>query len=234
MTNNHTEDFYIEVLRARSLSSVLTLNEMIERILDGRFEYKAFGISKEVAVEVAKKAFTHSEVSSLGGDPLGYQVEGNFISSDIQVGESDVPKNVTFGTGGTTSNDFISVGSDGVIEVLKSGYYLIKQRFRVGRTGASGVSNVFLWAESSIDGGVTWNLEGNSVDVALNSSIDTVIFFDTALVFVPEGTLFRNRFARSGDGDDSGDLRPSVPSTALVSLGVPIAPSAQVTIYTIK
>ncbi len=72
------------------------------------------------------------------------------------------------------------------------------------------------------------------MDVTLNSSIDTVIFFVTALVYVEEGTLFRNRFARSGDGDDSGDLRPSSPSAALLALGVPIAPSAQVTIYTLK
>ncbi len=66
MTNNHTEDFYIEVLRARSLSSSLTLAQMVEKILQGGFEYKAFGISKEVAVEVAKKAVKSNSVASLG------------------------------------------------------------------------------------------------------------------------------------------------------------------------
>lgn len=233
MTNNHTEDFYIEVIRARSLVSTLTLSEMIDKIVNGTFEYKAFGISKEVAIEVARKAFKANTVVPLGGGPLGYQIEGNFISEVIQSGLTDVAQTVTFGAGGVSNTGFVSVAANGEIEIIKPGYYFIKQRFRVGRVGASGISNIFFWAETSSDGGNTWNFIGNSVDIALDSSGDVSVFFDTALVAAPEGTLFRNRFARSGDGDDSGDLRPSTPSASLVTAGVPTAPSAQVSIYTL-
>lgn len=169
-----------------------------------------------------------------GGVPesKGYESIGSFTSLATQVGISDVPKTVTFGAGGSAGGH-VTVGADGVITVVTTGYYSIKQRFRAGRTGASGTSDIHFWAELSTDGGSSWNILGNSVDLALESSKETTVFFDIASIYLPTGLKLRNRFARDGDGDDSGDLLVGSPSAALVTYGVQPAPSAQVTFYKI-
>lgn len=167
-------------------------------------------------------------------ETIGYTPQGTFLSGDLQVGALDTPQTVTFGAGGTTANGGATVGADGVITVIKPLFWSIKQRFRAGRTGASGVSELFFWAEISTDDGATWNVLGSAVDVPLNSSSDTVVFFDLSNIQVPAGAKLRNRFARSSTGNDSGDLRVGVPSAALQALNVPDAPSAQITFYAIN
>lgn len=164
----------------------------------------------------------------------GYDTVGSFVDATIQVGITDTPKTVVFGAGGTTTDGGATIASNGEVTVNISNYYSIKQRFRAGRTGASGISEIFFWVELSVDGGSSWNILGNSVDIALNNSNDTTVFFDIANVYLPVGAMLRNRFARSSNGNDSGDLRPAAPSAALAGLGVPVAPSSQITIYTIN
>lgn len=164
----------------------------------------------------------------------GYTSQGSFVSNDLQVGALDTPQTVTFGIGGTTDDGGAVIGADGVITINDGGFWSVKQRFRAGRTGASGVSILFFWAEISVDGGASWDIIGNSVSTPLDSSNDTSIFFDIANIQVPPGTKLRNRFSRSSTGDNSGDLRVGVPSAALQAEGVPNAPSAQATFYKIK
>ncbi len=164
----------------------------------------------------------------------GYESEGGFISTITQAGTEDVATTISFGAGGLTPNGHVSVAASGEFEIMTTGYYSIKQRFRAGRSGASGVSEIFFWAEISTDGGSTWSVIGNSVDIALNNSNDTTVFFDLSNVLLPVGVKLRNRFARSSTGHDSGDLVPSTPSSTLTSAGVPVAPSAQVSIYKIS
>jgi hypothetical protein len=168
------------------------------------------------------------------GKGTGYSLEGGFTGEATQPGTEDVPANVLFGAGGTTDNGHLTIGADGVFTVNTDSYLSLKQRFRCGRTGASGVSELFFWAEFSINSGVTWDVIGNSVDIALSSSDDTVVFFDLSTIFLPAGIMLRNRFARSSTGNNSGDLRTATPSTTLAALGVPIAPASQVTIYRIN
>lgn len=165
---------------------------------------------------------------------LGYTPQGTFVSGDLQTGITDTPQTVTFGDGGTTDDGGAVIGADGIITVNDNGFWSVKQRFRAGRTGASGVSILFFWAEISFDDGATWNIIGNSVSIPLDSSNDTSVFFDIANIQVPPGTKLRNRFARSSTGDNSGDLRVGVPSAALQAEGVPDAPSAQATFYKIN
>lgn len=164
---------------------------------------------------------------------VGYTPQGTFISGDLQAGALDTPQTITFGPGGTTDDGGATVGADGIITVNDAGFWSIKQRFRAGRSGASGVSEVFFWAEVSVDGGNNWVIIGNSVDIPLSTSSDVVVFFDLSNLQVAPGTKFRNRFARSSTGNDSGDLRVGVPSAALQAAGVPDAPSAQATFYKI-
>lgn len=172
--------------------------------------------------------------SSSTAKTIGYTPQGTFVSPDLQAGVLDTPQTVTFGAGGTTDDGGAVIGADGVITVNDAGFWSVKQRFRAGRTGASGVSILFFWAEISVDGGTNWSIIGNSVSIPLDSSNDTSIFFDIANIQVPAGTKLRNRFARSSTGDDSGDLRVGVPSAALQAAGVPDAPSAQATFYKIN
>ena len=167
-------------------------------------------------------------------ETIGYTDQGTFFSSDLQVGQLDTPQTITFGAGGTVANGGATVGADGIMTVNDPLFWSLKQRFRAGRTGAAGISYIFFWVEISTDGGATWDILGSTVDVPLNSSSDTVVFFDIADTRVPIGTKFRNRFARSSTGDDSGDLRVGVPSAALKALGIPDAPSAQITFYAIN
>lgn len=162
----------------------------------------------------------------------GYDTVGSFISLVNQLGLLDTPQTVTFGAGGSAGG-YITVGADGVLSVVTTGYYSIKQRFRAGRQGAAGTSDVFFFAEISVDNGATWSTLGNSVDIALDNSKEVTVFFDISSVYLTAGVKLRNRFARNGDGDDSGDLLVGVPSATLAGLGVPSAPSAQVTIYKI-
>jgi hypothetical protein len=164
---------------------------------------------------------------------VGYTPQGTLVSEDLQVGALDTPSTVTFGAGGSTAGGGATVGADGVITVNEEAFWSIKQRFRAGRAGASGVSDLFFWAEISTDGGATWNILGSSVSIPLNTSSDTVVFFDIANIQVPVGTKLRNQFARSSTGDDSGDLRVGLPSAALQAIGVQSAPSAQITFYKI-
>lgn len=165
------------------------------------------------------------------GSSKGYDTEGGFISVASQPATEDVPTTISFGAGGMTTNNHVSVSANGEFEIMTTGYYSFKQRFRASRSGASGVSDIFFWAEISVDDGGSWNTIGNSVDIALNTSNETTVFFDISSILLTAGIKLRNRFARSSTGDDSGDLTASTPSAALITAGVPVAPSAQITIY---
>tara|TARA_R110002167_G_scaffold104166_1_gene268678 strand:- start:2945 stop:3628 length:684 start_codon:yes stop_codon:yes gene_type:complete len=191
----------------QSITSAANLEELTKQVFFGEIEYP--------------------------NQNIGYSSIGSFVDLTTQTGVLDVPDTVSFGAGGVTDNSEISVSAVGEITVNMTGYYSIKQRFRSGRTGGSGTSLLFFWAEASINGGVTWLPLGNSVDVPLGTANDTVVFFDLSNIQLDSGSMLRNRFARSSTGDDSGDLRSASPSAALTALGVADAPSAQVTFYKI-
>ena len=160
-----------------------------------------------------------------------YGTEGVFEEFTTQSGSpEDVPKTVLYGTNKDSDNGHVTY-LNGVFTINTAGFYAIKSRIRSGRTGASGSSNLFFWAEGRADSGDAWAITGASVDVLLDSSNDNKIFFDFSTLFLSAGFQLRSRFSRSSTGNDSGDLVPSVPSSALVTVGVNPTPSAQVTIY---
>ena len=165
-------------------------------------------------------------------DLPGWTSEGSFIDMTTQSGSPiDTPKTILFGAGGTTSGGLISMDAGGIVTILKGGPFATKNRFRAGRTGAAGISQLFFYAEISTNGGASWIVLGNSVAFTLDAVADSQIFFDFAEFNLPAGTKLRQRFARSSTGSDYGDLIPLTPSAALTALLVPSAPSAQLTIY---
>lgn len=164
-----------------------------------------------------------------------YAIEQVFTDFTTQSGAPiDTPKNVLFGAGLTSPNGIVSVDADGTFTQLKSGPLFVKQRVRLGRTGASGTSVSFFWAEISLDGGLNWVVIGTSVSLELTNANESKIFFDFSPINFPAGTKFRARWARSSTGSDFGQLQSATPSALLTSAGVPAAPTAQFTVYTLN
>jgi hypothetical protein len=162
----------------------------------------------------------------------GSTLEVSFTDATMQSGAPiDTPKQVKYGAPATSPSGIVAIDAIGNLTVLQTGPLFIKSRLRVGRTGASGISSIFFWVEISLDGGVVWNILGNSIDVRLDNSTENDVFFDFSTLFLDKGIKLRSMFARSSTGDNSGDLMPSTPSAALQAYGVPIAPSAQISIY---
>lgn len=161
----------------------------------------------------------------------GYVPEGEFTSLTTQSGSPiDTPKLVSYGSNKNSDSDIVNY-TNGVFTFLKTGTMAFKSRLRTGRTGASGVSHLFFWVESSVDNGVTWDKLGNSINIHLDDSTETQTFFDFAVLYGVTGLKLRTMFARSSTGSDSGDLISELPSAALQALGVMPAPSAQITVY---
>lgn len=161
----------------------------------------------------------------------GYVPDGDFTSLVTQSGSPiDTPKQVSYGSNKVSTAGIVDY-TNGVFTFLKSGPIAIKSRLRVGRVGASGISHLYFWAESSIDGGTVWNKIGNTINIHLDNSTETQTFFDFAALSGITGLKLRTMFARSSTGDDSGDLIASTPSATLTGLGVQPSPSAQITLY---
>lgn len=157
--------------------------------------------------------------------------EAIYTDTTTQTGALDALQVIKFGAGGASSAGIVSMDAAGIITALKSGPVLAKTRIRAGRVGAPGVSQIVFLAEASTDGGTTWAVLGNVANVNLENSAETDIFFDFSPVNLVTGLKIRQRFARSSTGSDFGDLTPFTPSAALQAAGVPIAPSAQLSVY---
>lgn len=167
-------------------------------------------------------------------DPMnfGLTTEANFVDFTTQAGTAtDTPRSVKYGAGQTSTNGIVNINADGTLTVLKGGPLQIKSRIRTGRTGGSGISHLFFWAEISVDGGSSYAIFGNSVMIPLDTANDSLVFLDIANGVFPAGVKLRSMFSRSSTGNDSGDLVPASPSAALQSAGVTAAPSAQLTVY---
>lgn len=171
-----------------------------------------------------------------GLERIGYALEDNFVDYTTQTTTTtDTGKNVLYGGAKTSPNGLMSVSAAGVLTVLKSGPLAFKSRVRVGRTGASGISHIIFWVEASVNGGVSWVLNGNPVDVFLDSSHDLDVFFDFSTIKVVKGLQLRSRWARSSDGDNSGDIRPTTLPVPLQSVvGATQVAAAQLTIYRLE
>lgn len=161
-----------------------------------------------------------------------WQLETEFTDITTQSGAPiDTPKTVIYGAAKTSPNNLISIDNSGVITFLKGGPFGAKTRHRVTRTGQAGTSSTWFWVELSFDGGSTWAVFGNAVDIRLSGSSDSRLFFDFSQVTLPAGTKARSRWARSSTGVDDGNLTSTLPSTALQALNVPVSPSAQIAFY---
>jgi len=158
-------------------------------------------------------------VSLLDQEPTGTGIENAVI--------------VTYGAGGLSTDGCMSIGSDGVIDILGlCDPRNFKFTFRVGRTGPSGVADIAIWSEVSLDG----------INFFQPAIEDTVVFrIDTANQVVtfrisgdgsgnlPVGTKIRLMLARDAGGSDSGGLYSQVLTGTLS--GINPAASAILEIY---
>lgn len=162
----------------------------------------------------------------------GSTLEVSFFDTTTQSGAPiDTPRQVMYGAAQTSPSGIVSMDAAGTLTILKTGPIFVKSRLRVGRTGASGISSIFFWVEASSDGGSVWSILGNTIDIRLDNSTESDVFFDFSTLFLTKGIKLRSMFARSSTGDNSGDLIPSTPSATLQAYGLTTAPSAQISVY---
>ncbi len=172
-------------------------------------------------------------VGKLINESAGSNLVDSFVDLTSQTGAPiDTPEQVKYGPARTTANGALAIDAAGTLTILKGGPFLFKSRLRAARSGASGTSSLFFWVEISSNGGATWQILGNSIDIRLENANQQDVFFDFSSLTLPTGVKLRSMFARSSTGSDFGDLVPSSPSAALTAYGLPPAPSAQLSVYT--
>jgi len=185
----------------------------------------------------------HQAILSGGSTP--YYVEATrFIDLTTQTGAAlDQMAVVTLGPGGTDPEGLVTMDANGVVTVNKTGPYMVKQNFQVARNSNPGNSEIFFQAQLSVDGGVTFNGLGNSVNRRIDNDKVINVFFDLSAIFIPAGAKLRNVWAKSSVGGDPAD--PSVgvdnglliytePSAALLAAGFGDAPSAIAVVYKLQ
>lgn len=190
---------------------------------------------------------TESRAKQLIHNFAGATLEASFTSYTQQDAPYDSVDVISFGDFIAGSNGVpvaisgVTISENGLIQynpatkvftVLKGGYFGVKTRQRAQRVGASaGVSDLFVQAQISINGGASWLPTGNSVDLKLDDDRQVEIFFDFSQVYFPAGVKLRQVYGRSSNGTNFGSLVVGTPSAGLSSAGITVAPSAQVTIY---
>lgn len=164
----------------------------------------------------------------------GFEYLQDWKSEVQQNAAFDAKTVIDFEIGPATDPDgILQYDGSGVFTVLKGGPLWIKNRFRLSRVGQAGVSEVFLMAEISTDGGNNWFKieQAEVIDVKLEDSNAVDIFFDLSPFTVVPGVKLRQVMSRSSDGTNDGSLIPGVPSAAQQAIGFEIAPSAYTVAY---
>lgn len=145
----------------------------------------------------------------------------------------DTPLVVKYGAAITSPNGNISVNANGVFHILKGGPYMLKSNLRVSRTGTAGVSHIFLWVESSVDG-VNFAPSNVSIRITIDNASTDAHLYDSSPTFIPSGIYLRTMIARSSTGSDSGGLFSEAPSVTLASMGIGADPSASLEWHTLS
>tara|TARA_R110000772_G_scaffold60095_2_gene135621 strand:+ start:809 stop:1405 length:597 start_codon:yes stop_codon:yes gene_type:complete len=174
-----------------------------------------------------------------------YYVEATrFVDLTTQAGAGlDAFDTVLLGSGGSDPEGLVTMASTGIVTVNKTGPYMVKQNFQIARDTTPGNSEIFFQAQLSIDNGVTWIPQGNSVNRRIDNDKVINIFFDIAPIFIPAGAKLRNVWAKSSVGGDPNDPSTGVnngllihtrPSAALLAFGFEDAPSAIAVVYKLQ
>jgi len=139
-----------------------------------------------------------------------------------------------YGAGGVSSDGCVDVGTDGIITFIGlCDPHHLQWTLRVGRDTPSTLAHLVLWAEISVDDGVTFNqvTDGDVLTFTLDTSNDVVTYIlagDTTGA-LPLNAQIRLCLARDESGADDGGLRPFTP-TGTLSVINPVA-SAMFEIY---
>lgn len=135
----------------------------------------------------------------------------------------DSPIRVEFGSSQAISP--ISIDSGGLMTVQAggSGHYLFSVTLNVGRTGAAGVSNIFMRARvNSVQAGISRFVQLDNANTKIEVQYD-------APAFLSAGDEFDMQFLRDSSGNNSGELAEHFATPG----GWNVAPSARVRIWRI-
>lgn len=123
---------------------------------------------------------------------------------------------VRFGTEEASSDGGIKVYNDGSIELLDNKYeYHAEVYVNMGRQSASGVIDLYAWAELAVDGVNFIQLpDSNTLHIALDDT--TVITREQASIVIPRslpvGAKMRFMFGRGVGGANQGSLYAHLPT----------------------
>lgn len=116
------------------------------------------------------------------------------------------PMQITFGAAQTTAYADLTAG--GLVTILQSGYYDLRLRVNIGRTGAGGVSIIL--ARALVNG----TQFGPSVIARIDSSADSKTTEFTFEGEFPASTTMLFQLQRDASGNNSGQLSTFNPTVA--------------------
>tara|TARA_R110000772_G_scaffold129472_2_gene237597 strand:- start:12603 stop:13220 length:618 start_codon:yes stop_codon:yes gene_type:complete len=120
----------------------------------------------------------------------------------------DTPIQIEFGAAQLTAADPVSISALGVISINETGTYRIKVSFAVGRTGSTGVSEIY--ARALVNG----TPAGQTVHFKIGSSDSYIAYSDEAWLTLPAGTTISYQLIRDSTGNNSGGIFSGNPATA--------------------
>ena len=179
------------------------------------------------------KQHTAGELSFDGGFNAGsFEEIATYSDFTTQTATStDTVQNLKFGAGGSSAEDIVSAGANGVLTILKAGPLALSFTAQAGRNGQTGNSELFMMLEMSANGGVSWSHLGESMNIRIDDDDSTPSYYGIKFLTGEAGVKLRMSWARSSTGNNSGDFVTTTPSVALQTLGMSSVPSAKVTVY---
>lgn len=144
--------------------------------------------------------------------PEGIKIErildGVSVAASQQPTVVDTPHQIEFGPAVNTVSDPVMLSELGKLTVNKSGTYRIKFSAAIGRTGASGISNIYLRAV------VNGTQAGQSIHTKMSSGDVYMPFSDEAWLYLPAGTEIVYEVLRDSTGSNFGGLFKGDPTLA--------------------
>lgn len=135
-------------------------------------------------------------------------LDGLSTAGNQQPSALDTPLQIEFGGAQLTPSDPVSLSSTGVLSINQAGTYRIKLTVAAGRTGGSGVSNLYFRAL------INGTQAGQSIHLKVDSADIYIPYSDEAWLTLPAGVQITYEIVRDSTGSNSGGLFSSTPNTA--------------------
>lgn len=141
-----------------------------------------------------------NSLSNAGKIKIERLLDGLSVAASQLPSGLDVAKRIEFGPAVNTVADPVMLDATGTLTFNETGTYRLKLSAVYGRTGSTGVSNLYL--RVLVNGAQA----GQSLQVKITSSDVLVPFSDEAWVYIEAGTTIQYEILRDSTGNNSGGL----------------------------